>query len=568
MSKEKSDIEKMYADYMEHMKALISELPLPDIAGEGDREVRKIRCGDGTGLSTWYYFPKDLEGPYPTVAVRCCYPQQEESLEYKAKAFNKKGFAFVIQWCRGIGESEGEWVPNVNERADGLSFMRALQEDTRIKNIGYWGDSYLALTGWCMADAVPSKVKTMYLGVYGCFRHTSAYKDGLFRQDILTDWAMANAGVEVRADYLESAKYHPQIEVDEKLWGIRLPWYRDWITHTDEDDAYWDEGFWGQLKGIPEKVKIPLYVKEGWYDHHLGSAIRTWEALPAKIRSHSIFEIGPWNHAYMPCIDHQSTENLRDESLESPLLWFDKILRKGQTPEGSVRLYRVGADRWDILSEFPSENADNTRLYLGREEGMALLAKCPVSEERAEFIYDPENPFYTRGAESTFHTMMENGSHLQPEYDGRSDVVTFVSAPISEEMHICGKICAKLWVSSDAEDTAFSIKISEIFEDGEAYNVRGTITTLAYRNGVPHRISYEAGKKVLIELKTWDIDWLFKQGSRIRLDISSSDFPQYSVHSNYPGVWSAQEKTKKAVQTIYFGGESDSCIILPKKRLP
>nr|WP_300838377.1 CocE/NonD family hydrolase [uncultured Acetatifactor sp.] len=96
----------------------------------------------------------------------------------------RKGFGFVYQSCRGTGGSQGEWESNVNERNDGLDTVNWLAEQPFVKNIGYWGDSCLALIGWCMADAVPDKVKTMCLGVYGVERHTSAYKDGLFRMDI------------------------------------------------------------------------------------------------------------------------------------------------------------------------------------------------------------------------------------------------------------------------------------------------------------------------------------------------------------------------------------------------
>ncbi len=102
----------------------------------------------------------------------------------------------------------------------------------------------------------------------------------------------------------------------------------------------------------------------------------------------------------------------------------------------------------------------------------------------------------------------------------------------------------------------------EVFEDNEAYNVRGTITTLGYRNNAMHRLTYEPGEKAELELDTWDINWMFKRGSRIRLDISSSDFPQYSIHANYPGVWSMQEKVQKANQTIYTDIEN-SCVIFP-----
>ncbi len=310
-------------------------------------------------------------------------------------------------------------------------------------------------------------------------------------------------------------------------------------------------------------------MKEGWYDHHLGSAIRTWEILPEATKQKSVFEIGPWNHAYMPCIDHQCTDSLKDTSMSTPLLWFDKVLRKEKVPEGEVRLYRIGADKWDILKEFPYKSDNALKFYLdsrevaGENKKQLLLNPSSVGGN-AVFTYDPEDPLFSKGAESTFHSMSENGSHLQEGADYRPDVLTFISEPLTENVKVCGKIKAKLFVSSDCEDTAFSVKICEVFADGEAYNVRGSITTLAYRNDTPHRITYNPGEKVEIEINTWDIDWEFKAGSKIRLDISSSDFPQYSAHSNYPGVWALQEKTKKAHQTIFTGGDYSSYIVFPR----
>ncbi|WP_026523695.1 CocE/NonD family hydrolase [Butyrivibrio sp. MB2005] len=561
MALDKAAIEEMIRQYMEKQKKLLCNIPLDIVAEEGELEEVMIPSDDGKKLKTWFFFPKNMEYPLPCIAVRCCYVDQVELLKLKAREFNKRGFAFAVQWCRGINGSEGEWVPNINERRDGLSFMNALQEDDRIESVGYWGDSYLALTGWCMADAVPSKVKTMYLGVYGCFRHTSAYKDGMFRQDILTDWAMNNAGVPISADYLESAAYMPQAEVDEKLWGVKLDWYRDWITHTDRNDPYWEEGFWGMLKEIPGKVKIPVCVRQGWYDHHLGSAIETWEALSDETKAISRIEIGPWNHGYANCIDHQNTENVGEDAFSSPALWFDEILRKNKTTSENVRLYEVGADRWEYPKEFPVRSEKIKSFYLDKDK--KLCREMSSDNGECSFVYDPKNPVMVCGAESTFHSMMENGSHIQKEADYRSDVTSFVSDKLEEEIHVLGQINVKLHVSSDAEDTAFYVKVIEEFEDKKSYNVRGSITTLAYRNDADARQSYEPGDVCEVNIKLWDIDWCFQKGSRIRLDITSSNFPEYSLHSNNAGVWSLQKDQKKAKQTIYTGKERASVLELP-----
>ncbi|MDY6308661.1 MAG: CocE/NonD family hydrolase [Oribacterium sp.] len=566
MTEEEKKIQEAMLQYKIEFEHLLDEIPLPVTDQPGNQEEYFIPSSDGVRLETWLYFPLHSEGPVSTIAVRSCYPNQEELLIKKAEAFNRRGFGFAIQWCRGTHRSEGDWVPNVHEREDGLAFMDFLQQDARVLNVGYWGDSYLAMTGWCMADAVPSKVKAMCLNVYGCFRHVSAYQDGLFRQDILTSWAMENAGKMVNADYLESAAFRPQIEVDEKMWGIRLDWYRDWITHTDADDPYWEEGFWGMMKEIPSKIRIPLYIREGWYDHHLGSALCSWNALAEKTKAMSILEIGPWNHYSNVCIEHQTTKSLRNNSISGPALWFDGILRKGMEPAEEIRLYEVGGDTFEKYQEYPVPVKESRVFYLraGSDPINHKLTSAEGAEQSSvSYVYDPNDPVISHGAESTLHLIQENGSLLQAEVNARGDVISFVSDSLQESLHVNGQISVHLFVSSDARDTAFTAKLMEVFEDGSAYNVRGTITTLAYRNGASHRGTYRPGEIVRITLNMWDIDWLFQKGSRLRLDISSSDFPQYAVHTNHEGIWSLQKDTIIAHQTIYTGGDTPSDVILP-----
>ena len=121
----------------------------------------------------------------------------------------------------------------------------------------------------------------------------------------------------------------------------------------------------------------------------------------------------------------------------------------------------------------------------------------------------------------------------------------------------------KLTVSTDVDDTAFVAKIMEVAADGKAYNMRTGITTLGYRNQSDECQTYTPGDKVTITIDTWDLAWKIQKGSRIRIDLTSSDFPQYSVHSNYAGCWAKQEKVRKAQETVYFGKDAESYIRLP-----
>ena len=129
---------------------------------------------------------------------------------------------------------------------------------------------------------------------------------------------------------------------------------------------------------------------------------------------------------------------------------------------------------------------------------------------------------------------------------------------------VLGKIKAELEVETDAEDTAFVVKVMEVMENGEAYNVRTGITTLGYRNQSKSRVAYTPNTTVSVTIEMWDVAWKFQKGSRIRIDVTSSDFPQYSVHSNYAGCWALATGSKDAHQKIYYGKGHISSIIFPK----
>ncbi len=478
--------------------------------------------------------------------------------EYSGEEYAKRGFAFVYQYCRGIAGSEGIWEPNVHERDDGLSLMNWLQQQDWVESVGFMGASYLALTGWAMADAVPDKVKTMYLTVYGTKRHTSAWKDGLFRQDVLTSWSMGNTGHEVDADFIESALYMPHEEVDEAMWGGRLQWYRDLVTHPDFTHEYWQEGFWSTLMHVPEKLKIPIFVGEGWYDHHLGSALEGWEMLSDEAKAHSVLQICPGNHGLSPVIyGHPNAQNARVNSDLQAYHWFDTVLRKKQLPRPGVKVYMIGADEWLDCPVYPFTPKEHLSLYLS-QEGMSL---SPGQDGSRSYVYDPSVPIYTHGAESLLKSKDEHaGSLEQPEPNWRQDVISFVSEPFEQSVDICGRMLARLYVQTDAPDTCFAVKVMEVFEDGRAFHIRNGITTIKWNGGVKH--DYDGGVRA-VDIDMWDIVWRVTAGSRLRVDISSSNFPEYSVHPNTDELWSQATERRIAHQTVFFGESTPSCLVLP-----
>lgn len=598
----------------------------PQLCEAGEPETVMVPMGDGVRLKTFVFRPAEVQGKLPVIFQRTCYPNQEKVYRIYGENFAKRGYAFVLQYSRGRGGSEGVWEPNVNERRDGIDAVDWLCAQPWCGVIGCWGHSYSAMTGWAVADAVEGKVASMLLQDYGTDRFVSAYEKGAFRHDVLTSWSMENAAEPVHADYLESCRYMPQSEVDEKLWGQRVPSYRQYIASPKLSDPLWQSGWWKQLREIPEKTAIPILVLSGWYDHHHGSSMKTWERLGAAAKEHSRLVIGGWNHFFSPCLPDKQTEQNQGEEILRALEWFELTLKERKLPEQEVRYYEIGKDSWSVCRDWkPQENRKKCLYFgvlpgsianeaeqpgsignevgqpegsgngtcqpesIGNEAGQpgsigneacqqgsaartaagagtgklsgVLSAALPEEAAQLSYIYDPENPVETTGGEGLLKNMDKVGSLPQPPCGYRDDVLSFVSEPLDEPLSICGRPSVKLYVGTDGEDTAFTAKLMEVTPEGKAYHIRSSITSIGAELAEGER--YEPGSTVEVTVDMWDIAYTVGKGSRIRVDISSSDFPLYSIHSNYAGLWSEQTKVRAAKQTVRMGGACPSCIVLP-----
>ena len=566
----------------------------PEIYTDFTETTYMVPMRDGISLETFVYMPKtdkntetgtDVVKKWPVILQRTCYPFWDKSMKVHGEMIAKRGYVFIYQYCRGQHGSEGEWKPNIYERNDGIDTIDWICCQPWAGRIGVWGRSYGALIGWAMADAVEGKVASMFLGVYGTDRFASAYQKGSFRHDVLTSWTMENAGYPIKADYLESCKYHPQANVDEAMWGGRIDWYRDYILNQNIMDDYWQGGWWKELREIPAKVHIPLYVISGWYDHHHGSSMLTWKRLNPEAKAHSWLEVTGLDHIGFKCLEDRKTDNDIKDEIKKMFKWFKLTLVEGKLPEKKATFYEINTDSWHEFDDIDAADIGKQSYFLNvktqnsdnhaAKENVAennqensnvtesiktLLSVKPQNSASISYIYDPENPVMTHGAESLLHTRNEVGSLKQPDPDYRDDVLSFVSEPLEKDISIFGKVKVKLWVKSDCEDTAFTAKLIEVRPDGTAYNIRSSITTIA---ADVKDDNYIPNTPVQVEIDMWEIFYHIKAGCRLRLDISSSDFPQYSIHSNFKGKWALQEKTKKAHQTILCGNENASEVILP-----
>lgn len=513
---------------------------------------------DGTRLYTKIFFPQG-NGPWPLTFQRSCYEMQIPLLDWMARQTALRGYASGYQMCRGIGDSEGEWRPFVNERRDGLDTLNWLCHQEWAGDIGLYGLSYLGFTQWMVADILPSKVKTIVISQAGIDRYHANYSNGMFRHDVYTAWAMMNAGRSVDPGLYPGCCLHrPQISVDEDLWGVRLDWYRDWINRSDSEDPYWHGGAWKHLKESAAGIKVPVCLVGGWYDHHLEGMFYAYDRLAPEVKARSRFVIGPWNHGLGNCVDAYPlphSDHAGAEAFSESFRWLDGMLKGNSLPAAGLEAYIIGEGQWENYPLW-SEAEGRLNYYLAAGSGGGgRLSGEPGQPGKAEYIYDPARPpVEAVGAESMLASPPEKrGSRLQPLPAFRDDVLSFISEPLAGNLPIRGKSRIKLFVSTDAEDTAFAVKLMEVFPSGKAYNIRSGISSIAYRNGAPKRLAYRSGEMVELNIEFWPITWTVHRGSRLRLDIMSTLFPEFHIHPNTAESWAHARELRTARQIVYCG---------------
>ena len=499
----------------------------------GKKETVMLPMRDGKKLFTRLIFPKGIERGIVTFQ-RSCYAFQIPIFEWMACRMAERGFISGYQLCRGIGKSEGEWVPFEHERNDGIDTMEWLQKQNFVSAIGLYGLSYGGYTQWLIADCVPDKVKTMVIAQAGVDRYHSLYCNGCFRHDIYTGWAIENAGVDITESYPECCMIRPFTDMDMRLFHKRLPWFQEWITNTNETDSYWQHGIWANLRKNISKINKPLCLIGGWYDHHLDGMYYAWEHLEKTVKAKSCFLIGPWNHGLQKCVDAYpvlNTEHGGCFAFNEAFMWLDSFFGEKESLKPGVIGYLIGQDRWIAEEEILSRTTK--KIYL-------------KNDGRAKFIHNPDKPIIANGAESMLYAPSSlRGSRMQKKEENDFRIISLYSEPFKKVMNIDGVLRLKVKVKSGAEDTAVIVKLMEEFSDGRAYNIRNNASTIAYRNQAKQRRDdYIPGEWMTLVFNMWPVMWSIQKGSRIRIDIQSSHFPEYHVHTNTRGDWAFQKEVK------------------------
>lgn len=553
-------------EFIEQLKQKIrASLPEP-LYTEVTIHEAWIPLSDGVKLFASVTMPKG-EGPWPVILNRNPYGADDRTGSFLGQFFAEQGYAFVYNRVRGTGRSEGEFTPFVHERTDGREVVDWIAKQPWCNgNIGTFGGSYLGHVQWCIADYEHPALKTMFIQNYGIRPYHLFYRNGMFRQDIFTEWACQmmedNRRHNADSEYIQEQvrrgfQVFPQIELGKQLKGKDCVWYNEWITHTSEDDPYWAEGFWRELRDSLAHIHRPIMLQAGWFDVFCRAQIESWRALPAETRARSRFVIGPWHHMGTVGGDltYPNHAILGPMQIAGAVEWFDYQLKGKPYPHqlGVIEAYSIGDNRWKIWKDDITAGKERT-FYLGEEGTLAAEAR---GEGEVHYVYDPDHP-----TPSISHGLGK-ASCYGPGIGTREGVVSFVSDPLTEDIHIAGQIVVELYVRSSAPATAFAVTVMETFEDERSVWICEDITDIRWDDGVGP-VPYEPGTTKKLTLRMQDMTWMLRRGSRLRIDIASSNYPLYHVHPNTVDNWASSTRRVTARQTICYGAGTPSRVVLPE----
>jgi predicted acyl esterase len=515
--------------------------PLPD-ADRMHATKFMVAMRDGVKLATDIYLPEG-RGPFPIVLVRTPYSRRIPYMFAPYYFLVQAGFALVVQDCRGRFESEGAYRPFVDDMEDGYDTVEWLAaQPFSTGKIGMTGASAMGITAYMAAMAqAPHLVAAAVTVARNPNQTLSRFPGGLFLENGVNGWSEV---VGVGA--------HPRAVPN--------------IAAYSADDLRCD------LRQYYTKIKVPFIHGGGWFDIHqqplLDNFIHFQKEAATPARGHQKLVMAPTSHLGLvkgAVFPSPGADLLPREMV---VRWFNRWLKgeeNGITSEPAVRYYLMGdttqptapGNKWVEAPFWPPKSRE-TSFYL--HEGGALSSEPALGEAKASYIYDPNNAVPSVGGNNL---SMDSGPMDQRKVSHRDDVLRFITEPLSSPTEIVGRVSAELWVSTDAEDTDFIVKLLDIHPDGTEALVHDEGTRLRHYKGLYSQTRILAGQVYALTIDLWSTALVFNKGHRIGICVQSSNWPRFQRHTNTWEPVASYAQAVKAKNTVYFGHQHRSRIILP-----
>lgn len=568
-----------------------------------ERGVR-VAMRDGVELAADVYLPRGDAGRLPVLVART--PYNRQGLRGEAEVYARHGYAVVAQDVRGRFDSGGDFYPFVNEGPDGFDTIEwAARQPWSNGKVGTFGASYLAWAQYRAAMERPPHLAAMFANVGGGeFYQEFAYPGGAMNPGWGL-WIVKSAETSAAADRQREAKaaltqilenpgewfaLHPRRRAEVlRPFPAHLRIYEDFLAHPRPDEYWRDPAFF--VPGTWRRMKdVPVLFISGWYDYFAEGLLRNFDGLSRLQKSAHRLVMGPWWHAVggRECGDADFGAEAAADVRALTLDWFDHWLKgkplalAGNEP---VRYFRMGGGSgrvnekgrrehggaWRSAPRWPPHTREKP-LFLGA--GFTLAARAgeapPVTYE-----FDPRNPVPTIGGRYGMGNWTPNcfqnqvcrqgalGCRDERPLTERDDVLSFISAPLEEAIEVSGAARVKLWVSTDGPDTDFAVKLIDVAPDGYAAHIADGVLRMRYRKGWDREARAAAGEAAGLEIVLNQVSNLFAKGHRIRLDVTSSNWPQFDPNPNTGEPVNEWTRTRVARNTVYLDRKRPSQLILP-----
>lgn len=538
--------------------------------------------------------------------------------------FARRGYVVIYQDCRGRYKSEGSFVKYTADGKDGYDTCAwIVQQPWCNGKIGTMGLSYAAHTQGALGSAGAPGVAAMFLDSGG---FANAYQGGIRQGGAFelkqATWAF-NHGIDSAQVKADPKLLAAMKAIDIMEWFSRMPWqrgtsplslvpeYEDYLFEQWEHGAFDD--YWKQLgiygEGFYRQYSDAAMVHmSSWYDPYPRTATENYIGLSKSKRGPVTLILGPWTHGnrsitYAGDVDFGPAAtldgNLAHDFLSLRLRWFDHWLKgidNGVDREPKVRLFVMGGGsgrknaagrmehggRWRNEPDWPLPDTRWTPYYL-QQDGLLSPQKSDAPDASLAYDYDPRNPVPTiGGAVTSGEPVMVGGAFDQresPKFFGskapyrplaeRDDVLVFQTAALSEDVELTGPIVANLWISSNCTDTDFTIKLVDVYPpnpdypEGFAMNLTDGILRVRYRDSWEKPALMTPGQVYQIKVEAFPTSNLFKRGHRIRIDISSSNFPHFDANPNTGEAEGRARRSLIARNRIFLDSERPSHVVLP-----
>ena len=551
-----------------------------------------VKMRDGTILRADIFRP-NAPGKFPILLTRTPYDMRHD-LDFSLKGVSR-GYVVINQDVRGRYTSDGEWYPFIHESDDGYDTVEwAASLPYSDGRVGMYGGSYVGATQMLAAIAHPPHLAGICPVVTASNYHDGwTYQGGAFEQWFNESWTSGlaqdtlNRSVSQQTNALHGisklplSEYPlfplPQSSSDNELLRSLAPYFLDWLAHPSYDD------YWKRLaieEHYPD-IRVPSLTVAAWYDIFLGGSLRNYIGL----KEHAADENARQGQRLLVTIGGHAGSSQKIGDLDfgpaAPfdedaitLDWYDHLFKNLANQFAGpkrVKIFVMGSNQWRDEDDWPLARARDTRYFLhsagkaNTATGDGFLSTTPPQFENADKLtYDPANPAPTVGGPLCCDsTRLQPGPRDQKEVEVRQDVLVYSTPALADDLEVTGPVHVELFANSSTRDTDFTAKLVDVSPDGSADNVTEGIIRGRYRNSQQTPDPIKPGETYRFTIDLWSTSNLFRRGHRLRLEISSSNFPRFDRNTNTGDDLAHATRLVSAVNTIRHDKEYPSALILP-----